>query len=84
MKKPGRKANAEQKSQSAALKRRKKRSKLEDKTAQKKSCYLLEHGRGELELGRAGAGKELVHRVVTGTREGKAIYRWGAGCKGEN
>ena len=57
---------------------------MEDKTALKKSCYLLKHGRGELELVRAGAGKEFVHRVVTETREQKAIYRWGAGCKGEN
>lgn len=60
----------------------KKRLKVEDKTALKKNYCLLMHGRGELELARAGAGKEIVHIVVTGTRGEKAIHRWGVGCEG--
>lgn len=59
----------------------KKTSKVEDKTALKKNYYLLKHGRGELELARPGAGKEIVHIVVTGMRKEKAIHRWGVGCE---
>lgn len=49
--------------------------KVKDKATVKKSYSLLQHRWGEFELARAGAGKEFVHRGVTGTREGKSIYR---------
>lgn len=52
-----------------------KRLKIKDKTAEEKYYSLFKHRRGKLELARAGAGQEFIHRVVTGTREGKSIYR---------